>query len=134
MFVLAVMLVARFTTGYVPGIVASLIGVVCVNYVFTYPYMTLNFTIDGYPITFVGMMVVSSVTSTLTTRMKKQSKILHEREKLLMEAEKETMRANLLRAVSHDLRTPLTGIIRSCRHLPSEQGSVDRRAKISYGK
>lgn len=110
-YVLAVMLVARFTTGYVPGIVASLIGVVCVNYVFTYPYMTLNFTIDGYPITFVGMMVVSSVTSTLTTRMKKQSKILHEREKLLMEAEKETMRANLLRAVSHDLRTPLTGII-----------------------
>lgn len=110
-YVLAVMLVARFTTGYVPGIVASLIGVVCVNYVFTYPYMTLNFSIDGYPITFVGMMVVSSVTSTLTTRMKKQSKILHEREKLLMEAEKETMRANLLRAVSHDLRTPLTGII-----------------------
>lgn len=110
-YVLAVMLVARFTTGYVPGIVASLIGVVCVNYVFTYPYMTLNFSIDGYPITFVGMMVVSSVTSTLTTRMKKQSRILHEREKLLMEAEKETMRANLLRAVSHDLRTPLTGII-----------------------
>lgn len=110
-YVLAVMLVARFTTGYVPGIVASLIGVVCVNYVFTYPYMTLNFSIDGYPITFVGMMVVSSVTSTLTTRMKKQSKILHEREKFLMEAEKETMRANLLRAVSHDLRTPLTGII-----------------------
>ena len=28
-----------------------------------------------------------------------------------MEAEKETMRANLLRAVSHDLRTPLTGIV-----------------------
>lgn len=110
-YVLAVMVVARFTTGYVPGIVASLIGVVCVNYVFTYPYMTLNFTIDGYPITFVGMMFVSSVTSTLTTRMKKQSVILHEREKLLMEAEKETMRANLLRAVSHDLRTPLTGII-----------------------
>lgn len=110
-YVLAVMLVARFTTGYVPGIVASLICVVCVNYVFTYPYMTLNFSIDGYPITFVGMMVVSSVTSTLTTRMKKQSRILHEREKLLMEAEKETMRANLLRAVSHDLRTPLTGII-----------------------
>jgi two-component system sensor histidine kinase KdpD len=28
-----------------------------------------------------------------------------------LEAEKEKMRANLLRAVSHDLRTPLTGII-----------------------
>ena len=34
-----------------------------------------------------------------------------EQEKALMEAQKEKMRANLLRAVSHDLRTPLTGII-----------------------
>ena len=32
---------------------------------------------------------------------------------MLMQAEKETMRANLLRAMSHDLRTPLTTIIGS---------------------
>lgn len=111
LYVLAVMLIARYTTGYVPGIVASLIGVICVNYVFTYPYMHLDFTIDGYPVTFVGMMVVSGLTSALTTRFKRQRAILIEQEKRLMEAEKETMRANLLRAVSHDLRTPLTSII-----------------------
>ena len=46
-YVLVVMLVARYTTGYVPGILASVVGVICVNYVFTYPYMHLNFTIDG---------------------------------------------------------------------------------------
>ena len=46
------------------------------------------------------MLVVSIMTSTLTTRIKKQ-------EQLRMESEKEKMRANLLRAVSHDLRTPL---------------------------
>ncbi|MDD3252602.1 MAG: DUF4118 domain-containing protein [Lachnospiraceae bacterium] len=110
-YVLAVMMVARYTVGYIPGIIASLFGVVFVNYVFTYPYMTLNFSIDGYPITFVGMMVTSGITSALTTKFKKQNQMLNEREKLLMEAEKETMRANLLRAVSHDLRTPLTSII-----------------------
>ena len=110
-YVLAVLLVARYTTGYIPGIVASVIGVICVNYVFTYPFMYLNFTIDGYPVTFIGMAVVSAITSTITTNFKKQSQILNEREKFLMEAEKETMRANLLRAVSHDLRTPLTSII-----------------------
>lgn len=110
-YVLAVMLVARFTVGYIPGIVASLFGVVFVNYVFTYPYMDFNFSIDGYPVTFVGMMLISGITSTVTTKFKKQSQILSEREKFLMEAEKETMRANLLRAVSHDLRTPLTSII-----------------------
>ena len=110
-YVLSVMLVARYTVGYASGIVASLFGVGFVNYVFTYPYMTLNFTIDGYPVTFVGMTVVSVITSAMTTKFKKQSQMLNEREKLLMEAEKETMRANLLRAVSHDLRTPLTAII-----------------------
>lgn len=110
-YVLAVMMVARYTVGYIPGIVASVFGVIFVNYVFTYPFMDFNFTIDGYPVTFVAMMVVSGITSTMTTKFKKQSQILNEREKMLMEAEKETMRANLLRAVSHDLRTPLTSII-----------------------
>lgn len=110
-YVLAVMLVARYTSGYVPGIVASVVGVICVNYVFTYPFMKMNFTMDGYPVTFMGMMVISSITSTLTTRFKRQNQLLNEGEKLLMEAEKETMRANLLRAVSHDLRTPLTAVI-----------------------
>lgn len=110
-YVLAVMLVARFTFGYVPGIIASLIGVVGVNYAFTYPFMKLNFSIEGYPVTFVGMMLVSTLTSALTTRFKQQSALLQEREAMLAEAEKETMRANLLRAVSHDLRTPLSGII-----------------------
>ena len=50
------------------------------------------------------MLVVSIMTSTLTTRIKKQ-------EQLRMESETEKMRANLLRAVSHDLRTPLTLIM-----------------------
>ena len=110
-YVLAVMMVARYTVGYIPGIVAAVFGVIFVNYVFTYPYMNFNFTIDGYPVTFVGMMLVSGITSTMTTKFKKQNQVLNEREKLLMEAEKETMRANLLRAVSHDLRSPLTSII-----------------------
>lgn len=110
-YVLAVLLVARFTTGYIPGIAASLIGVICVNYVFTYPFMKINFTLDGYPITFLGMMAVSIMTSALMTNLIQKNAILNEREKMLMEAEKETMRANLLRAVSHDLRTPLTSII-----------------------
>ena len=101
-YVLTVMLVARYTTGYITGIIASVFGVFFVNYVFS---------LDGYPVTFLGMLLVSSITSTTTTRFKKQSHLLNEREKLLVEAEKETMRANLLRAVSHDLRTPLTSII-----------------------
>lgn len=51
LFVLAVLFVSRFTQGYVCGIVASMIAVVEVNYVFTYPYFEINFTLTGYPLT-----------------------------------------------------------------------------------
>lgn len=133
-YVLAVMLVAKYTTGYVPGIVASLIGVVCVNYVFTFPYMNLDFTLDGYPVTFLGMTVVSAVTSALTTTTKRQNEILRKNEKLIMEAEKETMRANLLRAVSHDLRTPLTSIIGMAQAYEENAGILTNKEKMEMVK
>ena len=44
---LAVFLVARFTTGYIYGLVASLIGVICVNFLFTYPFFQLDFFMAG---------------------------------------------------------------------------------------
>ena len=47
-FECAVVLVSRFTDGYLFGLLASVIGVVGVNWIFTYPYMQLNFTISGY--------------------------------------------------------------------------------------
>ena len=110
-YITALVLIARFTNGYLYGIIASLVGVVCVNFLFTYPYFAINFTLSGYPVTFLFMLIISITISAMTTQIKLQGKVLLEREKLLMEAEKEKMRANLLRSVSHDLRTPLTGII-----------------------
>ncbi len=112
-YILAVFLVARFSEGYVFGLFSSFIGVICVNFLFTYPYFALDFTMTGYPITFIAMFSISSTTSAITSNMKTQARVLAEREKMLMEAEKEKMRANLLRAISHDLRTPLTSIIGS---------------------
>ena len=105
-FLLAVLITARVTRGYLYGIVASFAGVVLVNYVFTYPYFAFNFTISGYPLTFISMLVASLTTSAMTTQIKEQ-------ERIRREAEMEKMRGNLLRAVSHDLRTPLTSIIGS---------------------
>ncbi len=130
-YILAVVFVARYTEGYLPGIVASFIGVICVNYVFTYPFMKLNFTIAGYPVTFLGMIIISSVISTMTSHLKLQSRIINEREKLLLEAEKETMRANLLRAISHDLRTPLTGIIGTSSTYLENADSLSKEEKLS---
>lgn len=113
LYILALILIARLTDNYFWGIFAALIGVVCVNFLFTYPYWALNFTLAGYPVTFIVMLAISLLTSASTTHMKQQMLVIAERERLLVEAEKEKMRANLLRAISHDLRTPLTSIIGS---------------------
>lgn len=106
LYVLAVLLVARFTNSYTCGLVAAVVAVLGVNYAFTYPYMAFNFSITGYPITFVVMLAVATTTSTLTVHIRHQ-------EMINLENSREKMRANLLRAISHDLRTPLTSIIGS---------------------
>ena len=104
LFVFAVFCISRFTDGYLYGILASVVAVFCVNGVFTYPYYEINFTITGYPLTFLVMFAVAFGVSALTTQIKNQ-------EQIRLEAEKEKMRGNLLRAISHDIRTPLTSII-----------------------
>ena len=110
-YILGLVLIARYTDGYWYGIFASLISIFCVNFLFTYPYFRINFTMTGYPITFLVMFIITIMTSTTTSHLTMQAEIIAEREKQLAEAEMEKMRANLLRAISHDLRTPLTGII-----------------------
>ena len=82
-YVLCVLLVSRFTSGYVWGIIASIFGVIGVNYLFTYPFLELNFSLGGYPVTFVGMLTVSIITSTLTTHIKQQAKMTALREEAL---------------------------------------------------
>lgn len=110
-YILALMIIARWTVGYGYGIACSLFSVIAINYLFTYPYYKINFTLTGYPITFLLMGGITLILCTMTSHMTIQSEMIAEREKQLAEAEMEKMRANLLRAISHDLRTPLTGII-----------------------
>lgn len=123
-YIMAVVLISRFSNGYIPGLAASFISITCVNYLFTYPYMEFKLSGIGYSITFITLLVISTITSATTTHLKQQSQILSERDKLLMEAEKETMRANLLRAISHDLRTPLTGIIGASSAFLDNEGTM----------
>ena len=119
-YILGLILIGTYTTGYLPGIIASVISVICINFLFTYPYFQLNFTITGYPLTFIVMLSISLIISTYMTRFKKQGIALAEKEKLIAEGEKEKMRANLLRSISHDLRTPLTSIIGASSSLTND--------------
>lgn len=120
-FALAVFVIALFTTSYIYGVAASFIAVILINYAYTVPYFAFDFI---RPINFISgvvMLAISIVTNLLVTQNKKHQK----RER---EAEKETMRANLLRAVSHDLRTPLT-TINTASSLLLDGGNLTERQK-----
>ena len=102
-FVMGVFQISLNTQGYFWGVTSSLISVLAVNYAFTFPYYAFDLITAENLFSAVVMLVVAIATGTLTTQIKVQ-------EKIKAEIEKERMRANLLRAISHDLRTPLTSI------------------------
>lgn len=127
-FVFAVFLISLATNGYIYGILAAFIGTIAVNYAFTFPYFSLNFTIPVNLISGIIMIIVSILTSAFTTKLK-----YHDAMK--SESEKERMRANLLRAVSHDLRTPLTTIYGSSTTLLEKNNVMteEQKNKIVLG-
>ena len=122
-FVLGVFLVSWRTQGYLFGIAASLLSVLAVNWAFTYPYWAFDLISPECISSVVVMLIVSIMTGALTTRLKQH-------EKLKAEAETERMRGNLLRAVSHDLRTPLTSIYGSCSAIIENFDSIPKEKQI----
>ena len=126
-FVLGVFLVSWWTQGYVFGIASSLISVLAVNWAFTYPYWAFDLISPECISSAAVMLIVSIMTGALTTRLKQQ-------EKLKAEAEKERMRGNLLRAVSHDLRTPLTSIYGACSAIIENYEGISDNRKMALLK
>ena len=122
-FMLAVFVTSMYTDGYLWGVLASLASVLAVNFAFFTPYFAFNFTLPENLFSGLVMLAVSIMTSTLTTRVKKQ-------EQLRMETEREKMRANLLRAVSHDLRTPLTSIYGACSTVTENYDSLGKEQAL----
>lgn len=79
-YILAVLLIARFTDGYFFGVLASIIATFSFNYFFTAPYFTLIVDDLSYIITFFIMTITAITTSALTTRVKQNARIAEKRE------------------------------------------------------
>lgn len=109
-FVLGVFLTSVVTEGYTYGIIAALVSVLAVNFAFTFPFFRFDFSMPENIISAVILLAVTVITCGLVAKIKRQ-------EAIKAESEKERMRANLLRAVSHDLKTPLTTIYGSASAL-----------------
>ena len=122
-FLLDVFLTAYWTNGYVLGIITAVAGVFSVDYIFTYPYWHISFTLTGFPLTFLVMMTISVLTAAVTSRAKQT-------EAARREAEKEKMYADLLRAVSHDIRTPLTGIVGATNVLLEQDVELTKEQRL----
>lgn len=121
-FVLGVALTSCFTEGYVWGIVSAIIGTLMVNWAFTVPFMEFDITPQGYALTFFVMLAVAVLISMLTTQIKKDGE-------LNAAAHREKMRADLLRSLSHDIRTPLTSISTASSAILENQDTLPDSAK-----
>ena len=63
-----------------------------------------------------------------------RQKLADEQQKIYMEKEAERIRSDFLRAISHDFRTPLTGIIGACSALTCDETRLDEDEKKSMAE
>lgn len=128
-YVLGILVTAVFTKGYIYSSLLSIVSVFGYNFFFTEPRYTFHFNDPMYLATFLLMFAVGIVTSTITFQLKRKMRLISdlnvEKEKLRSDAEKEQLKATLLRGISHDLRTPLT-TMKNGAEILLENPNIDR--------
>ena len=126
-YLLGVVLVAqRFSRG--PAVLASILCVAAFDFFFVPPEGTLSVDDAQYLVTFAIMLAVALVISGLVENAREQADT---QAALEVEARTERIRATLLSAVSHDLRTPLavmTGASSSLAEQGERMSAEERRA------
>ena len=123
LFTFSVFLISLITDGYLYGVISASASVFIINYTFTYPYFNMDFSTSASIISAIIMLIIAILTSAFTTKMK-------EWQRMKAEGEKERMRANLLRAISHDLRTPLTTIYGASSSIVANYDKLNDTQKI----
>lgn len=79
-YILAVLIISRITTGYIYGIISSILCVFVNNYFFMEPKFAFHLSHNDYPITLMIMLLTSLITSTTTVRIKSQVAFTESRE------------------------------------------------------
>jgi two-component system sensor histidine kinase KdpD len=147
---LVLLLIVLFTAtiwGSGPAVVASLAGVICLNFFFLPPIGTLNIQDPHNWIALFVFLVTAATAGQLSARAKKRAAEAEsgriEIERLYRELQmsfeesshakalkqSEKLKTALLEAVTHDLRTPLTSIKASVTTLLQETKNDDEHVK-----
>lgn len=121
-YLLGVLVIAVATSHLWYSLISAIAAVYLFNYFFIMPRFSLNAYEPGYPVTFVVMFLTAFITGTLAARLKNAAR---EKEEAAVLAENERMRSTLLRAISHDLRTPLTSISGNASNLLANDAVFD---------
>ena len=74
-YILGVILISLFTTGYTNSAISSILSVILFNFFFTEPRLTLHAYASGYPVTFIIMLVTAIITGTLVSKLKDHAKL-----------------------------------------------------------
>jgi len=131
-YILAVILIAVFTEGYFLTLLGPLTVVLLFNFFFTEPRLTFSTYDTQYPLTLLIMLIISLIATILTTRLKKEillsKQVTEEKQKVEMQAHSENLKSNILKSISHDVRTPLTSII-GCIETVLENDSLSEDVK-----
>ncbi|MEL7610218.1 MAG: sensor histidine kinase KdpD [Bacillota bacterium] len=88
----------------------------------------LGLSCSAGPIDHGQLLFLRTIASQVAMALERQQ-LSDEQRRILVEAEKEKMRSNLLRAISHDLRTPLTGILGASSAILENEESFDRATR-----
>ncbi len=79
-YLLAIQMIAWLTSGFLWGILASVIGTFIFNYFFTKPYLSFSINDPSYMITFIIMTITALVTSTIVSHAKESAKEAKQKE------------------------------------------------------
>ncbi len=100
MFYLLAVVIVAIRWGQGPAIVTSILSVLSFDFFLVPPYLTLSVDRIQYVFTFIGLLIVGLVISTLASKMREH----------LIQRQTEKLQTALLSSISHDLRTPLASI------------------------
>jgi K+-sensing histidine kinase KdpD len=145
LFMVGVLLVAYCTNGYQYGIIASVVSMMSFNYLFTEPFGTFSISDQDDMIMLAFFLLSALISTNLTVRFQQQVQVAREneqrartlekeQERIQFAMEKEQLRSGLLRSISHDLRTPLTGIAGASSLIAETGQQLDRDSIVSLAK
>lgn len=118
MCILCVALTARFTKGYLCSFIVSVTGAVIAEYSVTYPDFRFALSDERSILLFCLMLILSLIVNTASSQ-DKTIKCIEE------ELDRKNMSGNLLRAISHDIRTPLTVVSGSAFAIIENRDRID---------